>query len=235
MKKYLLFIVEGLNDKREIQAIIRAACGTAFSENYVDAYHVHKGDITAEYDSSEKTIIKKLNKIVLDWRNGGEQPFQRIVPSDVQKIIHIVDTDGTFIPEVSICQTDDGKIQYLETEIHCCDRNSTVGRNRKKAKVIRRLLEIKKIDNIPYQVLFASCNMDHLLFDNRNPLPNDKGRNAMIFASKCKDKTDLQDSIFAEGIRAEGTYVDSWAMIQRGHNSLARHSNINLLLDAIIS
>ncbi len=233
MKKYLLFIVEGNNDKREIQAILRAATGSAFSENYVDAYHVHGGDLTTEKDSSEKTIIGKLNKIVLAWRNGGEQPYQRIVPSDVKKIIHVIDTDGVFIPEYSILETDDAKVKYCDESICYFDKAFLVGRNRKKARVIKKLLEAKQIDNIPYELFFASCNMDHLLFNEKNPLPNDKGRNAFIFAGKCKCKADLQDSVFSENICASGTYSDSWDMIQLNYNSLARHTNINLLLDAI--
>lgn len=233
MKKYLLFIVEGNNDKREIQAILRAAAGLAFSENYVDAYHVHGGDLTTEKDSSEKTIIGKLNKIVLDWRNGGEQPYQRIVPSDVKKIIHVVDTDGAFIPEHSILETDDAKVKYCDESICYFDRAFLVGRNRKKARVIKRLLETKQIDNIPYEVFFASCNMDHLLFNERNPLPSDKGRNAFLFAGRCKSIADLQDSVYAEDIGVSGTLPYSWDMIQSGFNSLARHTNINLLLDSI--
>ena len=233
MKKYLLFIVEGRNDKKEIQAILRAAAEPAFSENYVDAYHVHGGDLFTEKDSSEKTIIGKLNKIVLAWRNGGEQPFQRIIPSDVKKIIHIIDTDGTFIPEDSIIETEDGKVLYFDESMHYFDRAFLVGRNRKKARIIRKLLATRQIDNIPYELLFASCNMDHLLFNDRNPLPNAKGENALVFSGKCKSRVDLQNSVFAEGICASGTLADSWNMIQKKYNSLARHTNINLLLDAI--
>lgn len=233
MKKYLLFIVEGNNDKREIQAILRAVGGQTFLENYVDTYHVHGGDLTTEKDSSEKTIVGKLNKLVVAWRNGGEQPYQRIVPSDVKKIIHVIDTDGVFIPESAILETDDAKVNYGDRFVRYIDRAFLVGRNRKKARVVRKLLEVKQIDNIPYEIYFASCNMDHLLFNERNSLPNDKGRNAFIFASKCKDISYLQESIYADGIRANGTIDESWNMIQAGYNSLARHSNMNILLDVI--
>ena len=231
MKKYLLFIVECKNDKTEIQAILRAACGQKFSDYFVDAYHVHNGDITTEDDTSEKTIIGKLNKLVIEWRNGGGQPYQKIAPADVKKIIHIIDTDGAFIPESSLIKSEDAKIQYYEQSIQFYDRGFLIGRNRKKARVIRKLLEIRQIDNIPYELFFVSCNMDHLLFNERNSI--NKGKDASVFASKCKSKEDLQDSIYRYPICATGTVHDSWEMIQRGHNSLARHTNINLLLDAI--
>ena len=235
MKKYILFIVEGNNDKREIQAIIRAVCGHTFLERYVDAYHVHNGDITTEKDSSEKTITSKLNKIVISWRNGGEQPFQKISPSDVFKVIHIVDMDGVFIPESAILSTDDAKAQYYDSAIHFIDREAIVGRNRKKANVIRKLLTVKQIDNIPYEIYFVSCNMDHLLFNQRNSIAGDKNRNAFAFAGKCKEKSYLQNSVYADGIRAEGLFSESWEMIQKDFNSLHRHANINIFLDCFLS
>ena len=230
----MLFIVEGNNDKKEIQAILRGACGQAFTDYFVDAYHVHKGDITTEKDTSEKTIIDKLNKIVIAWRNGGEQPYQKISPSDVSRIVHIVDTDGAFIPESSIVESEDAKPKYYDKSIQYYDRAFLVGRNRKKARVIRKLIETKRIDNIPYEILFTSCNMDHVLFNERNPIRNDKGQNAFLFAGKCKSREDLQESIFNIEICASGTVSDSWNMIQQNHNSLARHSNLNLLLEEII-
>ena len=233
MKKYLFFIVEGKNDKIEIQAILRAAGGEKFLDSYYDTYHVHNGDITTEKDTNEKTIVKKLNEIVIDWRNGRAEPFIRISTADVEKIIHVVDMDGVFIPEDAIVQTDDAKVQYQEKSIRYFSREQIVGRNRKKAKVIRRLIDVKQIDNIPYELFFASCNMDHLLFDARNPFADVKGRNARVFASRCKDKNYLKDSIFAENICANGSYQESWQMIQKDYNSIERHTNMNLMLEDV--
>ena len=232
MKKYLFFIVEGKNDKIEIQAMLRATLGSEFLNNYVDAYHIHKGDITADNDSSEKTIIKKLEKIVVSWRNGKEEPFQKIHTSDVDRIIHIIDTDGVFIPESGIIQTEDAKANYQDRVIQYFDRERMVGRNRKKAKIIRKLLDVKHIDNIPYMIFFVSCNMDHVLFDDRNSI--EKGRNARWFASQCKNRQFLNDSVFADGICSNESFFESWNMIQKDFNSLHRHTNINIMLDDII-
>lgn len=231
MKKYLFFIVEGKNDKIEMQAIIRSSLGSVFLDNYVDSYHVHNGDITTEKDTSDKTIVVKLEKIIVSWRNGKEEPFQKIRPSDVEGIIHVIDTDGVFVPENQIVETEDAKVIYRENEIAFFDRQQIVGRNRKKAKVIKRLLGVNCIDNIPYKLLFASCNMDHLLFDERNS--DKKSKNAFCFARECKERQYLNNSIFAEGIRADGPLDESWEIIQRDNNSLQRHTNINIMLDNI--
>lgn len=235
MKKYVLFIVEGNNDKREIQAILRAATEQKFTDYYFDSYYTRKGDITSERSTNEKNIISKLNDIVLDWRNGGERPYQKILTSDVERIIHIVDTDGVFIPESSIIQTDDGKTQYHDKMICCLERNDIVARNRKKAKVLQKLIETKTIDNIKYNVIFVSCNMDHVLFDSRNAIRTDKDQNSFLFASKCKSKSDLLSTIYCPGIRSDDTFYESWKRIQTSYNSLQRHTNINIFLDDIQS
>ena len=233
MKKYLLFFVEGKNDKIEMQALLRAVGGEKFLAGYYDAYHVHNGDITTEKDTNEKTIVKKLNDIVINWRSGRAEPFLKISTADVEKIIHVIDTDGVFIPEDAIVQTDDAKVQYQDKSIQYFSREQIVGRNRKKAKVLRKLIEVKQIDNIPYELFFVSCNMDHLLFDERNLLSDAKGRGARVFASRCKNRSYLNNSIYAESVRAEGNYPDSWNMIQEDYNSLGRHTNLNLILDSI--
>lgn len=234
MKKYILFIVEGKNDKKEMQAILRSVCGQAFKEIYVDAYYVHGGDITSEKESSEKNIIIRLNKIVVNWRNGGEEPYQKISTSDVRRIVHIIDMDGAFIPESDIIQTDDGKVKYNNQSIEYFEPNIIMNRNRKKARIIRKLLQVERIDNIPYKIYFASCNMDHVLFDDRNSNTADKGRNAFIFSNTEDINTKIYESVFANNIRAEGTYMESWDMIMEDHNSLLRHTNINLFLKEII-
>lgn len=230
MKKYVLFIVEGDNDKREVQAIIRAATGQLFPEYYVDSYYTRRGDITSDRNTNERNIITKLNEIVIDWRNGGARPFQKISPSDVERIVHIVDTDGAFIPESSIIQTDDAKTKYYDDKICCLERSDIVARNRKKTKVLKKLIETKKIDNIPYEVLFASCNMDHVLFDDRNAERKDKDRNSFVFASRCKRETDLSDTLYNDKIGTSEDYTCSWETIQKGYNSLSRCTNINLYL-----
>ena len=233
MKKYILFIVEGTNDKREIGAMLRASCGSKFLEKYVDKYYVCRGDITSDY--GVKSIRKKLNEIVAEWRNGKCEPYTIIRPSDVERIIHIIDMDGVYIPNDSVCQGDVGKTQYYSNYILCNNRKMIIKRNKDKASVIDLLLETELIDNIRYNIFFASCNMDHLLFNDGNLDPSDKERKGFEFAKRCIDNQYLQDSIFAQGICSSGSYEESWEMIKMDHNSLKRHTNLNMLLDDIWS
>lgn len=232
MKKYLLFIVEGANDKREIQSMIRAVTNSRFYDYYVDAYCIKGGDITSDYKTNEKNIISKLNEIVIGWRNGGEPPFQRIPVSDVERIIHIVDTDGVFVPESAVIESNDAKVQYHDDRMCTIDRNGIVNRNRKKAGVLKKLIVTKQIDNIPYTVYFSSCNMDHLLFDIRNSDQHTKKLNSQNFSVCCRNENYLRGTVYNPQICAH-TFDDSWDMIQQDYNSLQRHTNINIVLDLI--
>ncbi len=230
MKKYVLFIVEGKNDQIEIQAMLRAYCKNSMQDKYSDIYLPYNGDIT--FDESEKTITGKLAEAVLSWRRGETHlhPFHPVLPSDVAKIVHVIDTDGAFIPEDTIIADDVGDVEYNENGIRCGDRAFIVGRNRKKAKIIRKLLSVHRIDNIPYEVFFVSCNMDHVLFGIQNPASKSKAPNARNFAARCKQPDDLNQSVFREGIRFDGSFSESWSFIQLDMNSINRHTNLNLLL-----
>lgn len=230
-KKYVLFIVEGKNDQIEIQAMLRAYCANSLQDKYVDIYLPYNGDIT--FDETEKTITGKLTEAVLSWRRGETRlhPFHPVAPSDVAKIVHVIDTDGAFIPESAIIGDDVGDVEYKEDCIRCGDRAFIVGRNRKKAKAIRKLLSVPKIDNIPYEVFFVSCNMDHVLFGTQNPAAKSKGPNARYFAAHCKRPDDLNQSIFCENICFDGLFQESWDFIQLDMNSLNRHTNLNILLE----
>lgn len=234
MKKYLLFIVEGINDKREIQAMIRAVTNNHFSDYYVDSYCIKGGDITSDYKTNEKNIIRKLNEIVIGWRNGGEPPFQRISVSDVERIVHIVDTDGVFVPESAVVETDDAKVQYHDDKMCTIDRTGIVNRNRKKAGVLKKLIVTRQIDNIPYAVYFSSCNMDHLLFNLRNSDQSTKKSNSQVFSILCESEDYLQETVYSPRIAAH-SFAESWDMIQQEKNSLHRHTNLNIVLDIIKS
>lgn len=236
MKKYLLFIVEGQNDKKEIQAMLRSYYPNEMNELYEDAYKINNGDITSNRLNNEKNIVKVLTDLVIRWRNGEGDPNQKILTSDIKQIIHIVDLDGTFIPEESIIESDAGKIKYTDNSIECMTRSDVVGRNRKKGSIIRRLSAIHQIDNIPYTIFFASRNMDHVLFDAPDSSQREKSDNAWKFIAACKKNSDIiADTIFKEGIGTDKDYAESWEEIQCDFKSLQRHTNLNIMLQSIMN
>lgn len=78
---------------------------------------------------------------------------------------------GAFIPDSKIIRGDSNFFQYTDENIVTSNVDGAKGRNRKKAEILRKLVEIKQVGNVPYSVYFVSCNMDHVLFDCRNLRP----------------------------------------------------------------
>lgn len=230
--KIILFIVDGNHDENEINKMLHVYCPKLF-ENYRAMFLAcDENDITQRAKASSKNIVGMITEQLIAWRkNGGHQYV--IYPSDIDRIIHIIDTDGAFIPRESV-KKGSGKIKYTEDAIYCIDRDGIVGRNKRKTDTIfNRLITNGKIDNIPYSIWYVSCNMDHLLFGKQPENDKEKLNNEIRFRRECQSPEYLSQSIFADGIRAESTYEESWDFIKEAHNSLHRHCNINLLLDEL--
>lgn len=233
-KKFILFLVEGKNDEREIEAILHTPCFDKYRDKYEVRYCYYKcngksgGDVTAAAGVTADNIQGRLNDILLSFRKF-DGPYHDIKVNDIQEFIQIVDLDGAFVSPEKIVKGNDGDFYYTDTSIITSNVDGAIGRNRKKASILRKLSEISQVGNVPYSVYYVSCNMDHVLFDKRNPPPNVKTACAYHFIKRCSsDPSVLNDSIFKQGIMAEGTYDRSWTYIQQGCNSLHRHTNLNL-------
>ena len=227
-KKFILFIVEGTNDKREIDALLHTKYFTEYREKYEPYFWTKGGDVTASNGVTSKNIQQKLNDIVLDFRKNGV-PYSNIKVQDIQEIVQIVDLDGTFIPQNRIIRGDNSSFMYTDENIITSNVDGARGRNKKKAEILNKLVQIQQIGNVPYSIYFASCNMDHLLFGIRTSAPNDKNTFAFNFRMMCQNHPEkLNESVFMPGIAANGTYEESWEMIRNDCESLHRHTNINM-------
>ncbi|MBR0509072.1 MAG: hypothetical protein IJJ85_03055 [Clostridia bacterium] len=226
-KKFILFIVEGNNDKKEITAMLHSQYFAQYKNKYQFEFYDLRGDITSKEGITDKNIQGKLNSIFLDWRERGI-PFNRIKPCDVQEIVHIIDMDGVFIPKEDIEYGDVGRFYYEEKRILSYNPSNAIGRNNKKSKIIKKLLTVSQIDGVPYSIYFLSCNMDHVLFDERNPSQQYKDNKARSFPLLCLKTDILQKTIFSPSIAAQNTYEESWGDIQDNHKSLGRYTNFNL-------
>lgn len=234
IKKFVLFIVEGINDKKEINSILHTPYFEDYLKNFNLQFVLVRNDITADTNSLEKNIQDKISKLVRDFRKNGV-PYSNIKASDIDRIVHIVDLDGSFIPRRNIQFADVGRYTYEDEFIKSNDPDKTYGRNRKKAGILRLLSSVDKIDNIKYDVYFVSCNMDHMLFGAINISPQTKESLADRFVKECKEKPEcIYLNVFDSSIAYECSYDDSWQKIQVGTNSLKRHTNFNLYLKEIM-
>lgn len=230
-KKFILFIVEGTNDKREIDALLHSTYFEEYRLKYEPYFWVVKGDLTASKGVTAQNIQQKLNSILLDFRRNGV-PFSNIRVQDIQEIVQIVDLDGVFVPYENIVRGEDNKFHYTDEFIITSNVDGAWGRNRKKAEILEKLIGISQIGNVPYSIYYASSNMDHLLFGERSLSPKDKNLYSLEFQIACQGNPEyLKNSVFSPDVYSDCSYQESWRFIQEDNNSLLRYTNINLFFD----
>lgn len=227
-KKFILFIVEGKNDEREMEALLHTPYFSEYKDKYVPYFSPFHGDLTTDKNVTVNNILKKLNDIVTDFRKNGD-PFSNIKVQDIQEIVHIVDLDGAFIPLDNIIRGDGSSFTYEDDCIITSNVDGARGRNKKKTEILKKLIETKQVQNVPYSLYFASCDMDHLLFNKRNSSTSAKAENSRKFQMLCKSNPELlEESVFKPEIAIGESYPESWAEIQNDCESLLRHTNIHL-------
>lgn len=218
-KKIILFIVEGISD----QTCLGLALSRLLTSNNIQ-FEITEGDITTRDDANSATIIKLLGAIIKKFLAGVFRP------GDIQEVVHLVDTDGAFIPDTAVRQNTASGIFYAADCIYTNNIASLRARNAKKQQILNKLCSMSTIlKNIPYSVYFFSCNLDHALHNENNLSYEEKMSKAVCFESRYANDLPgfisfLQNPAFA----VSGDYSASWAFIKIGTNSLKRYSNFHL-------
>jgi hypothetical protein len=217
-KKVVLVIVEGPSDD--------TALGIALSQVYDrDLVYVHimHGDITTRKGVNSQNIISKIGNEVQTYAKS-----QHYKASDFKRIIHIVDTDGAYIPDDCVLEEKAAaNIRYESEGIYTDDVNGIIARNKAKADNLYRLRTCGNIWNIPYRVYYMSCNLDHVLHDKRNSTDEAKENDAYVFAKKYKRDTDGFVKFICESdFSVNGDFKESWKHIETGMNSVERYTNL---------
>lgn len=240
-KKVVLVVVEGQSDK--------AAFGTIFEEYFENdqvQFHVVKGDITTQDYIETDQIVKKINDILVMLKSRYGYSFdmdstdsEDAGTSDYLRIIHITDTDGVFVPETLVQESEackeDKKVLYFADHIESYSRQNTVERNRRKSQVLIKLSKVNKIHGIPYKIYYNSCNLEHVLFDILAQLTGEeKMELADAFAEKYEGNVDeFIRFISNPDIAVSGNFQQTWKYIYRSNtaNSLQRHTNMHLIFE----
>lgn len=240
-KKVILVVVEGQSDK--------AAFGTIFEEYFENdqvQFHVVKGDITTQDYIETDQIVKKINDILVMLQRRYGYSFdmdstdsEDAGTSDYLRIIHITDTDGVFVPETLVRESEeckeDKKVLYFADHIESYSQQSTVERNKRKSQVLIKLSKVNRIHGIPYKIYYNSCNLEHVLFDILDQLTGEeKMELADAFAEKYEGNVDeFIRFISNPDIAVPGSYQQTWKYIYRSNtaNSLQRHTNMHLIFE----
>ncbi len=220
-KKVIVFIVEGPSDESALGSVMKEY----FSRNEVRFVVVH-GDITLKDYASHDSILKKINE-----QMESVKKKYRYGQDDFIRIIHIVDTDGVYIPETDIKEGAAGEIQYFEDHIDAKDVNAIAERNRRKGNILYKLRKTGKVNGISYRVYFNSCNLEHVLYGELRAYWDEEKQ---ILSDDFADKYDGRINEFIEFISASdiavsGTYQKTWDYIEKDKNSLKRHTNMHLM------
>lgn len=181
-------------------------------------------DITTERGVNPSNVVSKIGNIVKAYAE------RRFKSTDFSRIIHIADTDGAFIPDSAIVE--DSSIDrplYSITQIRTRKKEGGVIRNRCKRENLNRLSSTTKVWNIPYQIYYMSCNLDHVLHGILNCTDAQKERNALTFAKKYRnDISGFLRFICESDFSVMNSYQKSWQYIREGLHSLERHTNLGL-------
>lgn len=221
-KKVIVFIVEGRSDEAALGSIMKEF----FSNHEVQFIVVH-GDITLKDYVSVDTIRNKINDQVDKIKNRYRYQY-----SDFLKIIHIVDTDGVYIPESDIQQEDVEKVTYYIDHIAAKNPEAIRKRNKIKGDILFKLRKTGKIHKtIPYKVYFNSCNLEHVLYGElRNFTDEEKEEHSDAFAEEYEGKVDQFIAFISDlSVAVSGSYQKTWDYIEKERNSINRYTNMNLI------
>ncbi len=111
-------------------------------------------------------------------------------------------------------------------------------RNKRKRIMIENLLSLEGSltahkKTVKYELYYFSSNLDHYLHGEANLTGPQKMRMASEFSDKYPDGDSLADFFAKSEYSTKVDYVSSWKALQKGTVSLARGSNVNLLIEKI--
>ena len=221
-KKIVFVIVEGPSDDEALGVMLEKVFSS--SSVYV---HITHGDITSKPGTNPSKIKTIVCDIVKKYANSNY-----LKNTNFQQIIHITDTDGAYIPDENVVEDSSvSKTKYSLTEIRTSNADGIRERNSTKSRCLNVLSTTQTIWNIPYQLYYMSCNLDHVLHNKQNSSDEEKEKDAVAFVRRYRQDTDGFVKFLAESdFSVTSDYVDSWNYIKQELNSLERHTNFGICL-----
>lgn len=219
-KKIVFIIVEGPSDSTALGAIFNG-----YFDSSTVHVHVMHSDITSDSEVTPSNIVAKVTNAVKQYARNNHFTVR-----DFEEIIHVVDTDGAFIPDEKVVEDPNKEHPYYTLDkILTKDRFSIIHRNHRKATNIQRLYGCRTLWNsIPYRVFYMSCNLDHVLYNKLNSSDAEKEDDALHFAKQYKNNIDgfIRFISSPEILPVANGYRESWLWIQEDGRSLQRYTNL---------
>ena len=197
----------------------------------VTTVHMFPGDATFSVRSNVRDTVRQFVLDRIESRHAYDW-------GDIDRIVHIVDLDGAFVPDDCIRQGTGRGFVYGEDFIAARKPESVAARNREKAASLRDLVECRELTykrrRVPYGVYFLSCNLEHALYGLTRDCTN---REKRLLSTAFDRKIGQRPQAFArllrsDAVRVPGDDLDAtWDYVQQGTRSLERGSNLFLVLE----
>lgn len=199
------------------------------------------GDITSERNVTPKNIAKRICSDIIDPFLLNMAPNGGGTFLSIDEVIQIVDLDGTFIEPCHVhedCSLE--KTMYFSDGIYARNAELICKRNTQKKENLEYLMSLDTLSvhgkRVPYSVYFFSSNLDHFFSDNANLEYHKKREKPSEFGTYYADPEMFVPYFQQESISLQSmTYLDSWAWATQGLNSLSKRTNLNILIDKIVS
>ncbi len=221
-KKIILLIVEGITEDISLRGIL----SEIFNDKKIE-FCLVRTDITTREDIKPNNIKKELGNIV---KNFLGRTFRE---TDLQEVIHLVDTDGVYIPETNIEKDITlNNFVYSVDKIKAKDINKVIERNETKKTNLDVLISTNEVlKKIPYKVYYLSQNLEHFFHDKLNCTREEKNKLAQILEDKyIEDLNSFLIFVRDSKLKSPDDYSESWDYIKKSTNSLNRCSNIHIFL-----
>lgn len=222
-KKVLIFLVEGPTDAAALSEVM----SRIYSSEKVHFALFH-GDITSSSGCTPQNAAQKVWDFIT-----GEMKKYGYHHTDLLRIVHLIDTDGAFIPDEHVKKGSGTRIRYTENDIIHPDPGDICCMHKRKTAVVKKLIHTHKIGrNIPYAIYYLSRNLEHVLHNKGENLSASRKRQlADDFAVMYMNRPEAFIRFMCKPeIATKVNYISSWKKIMAGQNSLKRGSNLNLLL-----
>ncbi|MBQ3182181.1 MAG: hypothetical protein IJB57_00795 [Clostridia bacterium] len=224
-KKIVFVLVEGPSEQEALSVILNR-----IFDNETVYVHIMYCDITTQSGVTPLNILSKIGDEI-----RGYAASNHYKKADFKEIIHLVDTDGAYIPDANVIQDDsaDKPIYYL-TDIRTKNKVAIERRNKQKRDNVNRVCGVKEIWGVPYSVYYMSCNLDHVLYNKQNSSDEEKESDSYNFARAFKDKIYEFISFITESdFSVMNGYTESWDYIKQDLHSLERHTNFGLCFEKL--
>lgn len=142
-KKAVIFIVEGITDKISLGSIT-----SRLSRDRDIRFAIMNGDVTSDGATNRKNAVDKMTSRIN--RYCRDNFLKR---SDIERIVHLVDSDGAYIEDKHIEKSQGRRPEIHDQAYLCQERKICSGAKRKK----REIMDVPFPHALRYSVSATEC------------------------------------------------------------------------------